>query len=239
MAAPILNLNFDAVGHVFLPVEAEVPLVQQMAEIESRNCLVYLLRQGKIQEFLASLKNNNQYAILNAVEFCAKHGWIPELNAALNELSIRSGLSLIQHLQVSHPSAIPSLVDHPAYNINTEDIQLSLEDCSINPECLRALIRCPRGRCIMYDLKAPSTVGPIDGWGFSHIVLQRNAIKIKYAEVLREEKEMVRAHYWRVMFWSGVVMRLRMQQFQSRYWGPGGPGYILAKASFEAMLKNM
>ncbi len=92
---------------------------------------------------------------------------------------------------------------------------------------------------MMYTLVAPAPIGPIDGWGFSPIVCQRNAIKAKYALILQEEKEMQRAHYWRVLFWSGVIMRLRIQQFQARYWGPGGPGYGLAKASFEALIKSM
>ena len=235
-----LNIDF---ADLLFPQEVENGMVHQMAEIESRNCLVYMLRNGQIQQYLNSLKkeDSNQHAIVAAVEFCAKQGWIPELNAALDHLAIRSGLSLIQHLQVSNPTSIPSLLGHPAYNsqLILDDIQSGLEDCSINPECLRALIRCPIGRPMLYQLVAPEQVAPLVGWGFSHIVGQRNSIKIKYGQVLKEEKEMLRAHYWRVIFWSGVVMKMRMQQFQQRYWGPGGHGYLLAKASFEAMLKNM
>lgn len=216
-------------------------MAQQLAEIEAACSLVYLLKQGKIQAYVTALKRSNQHAVVNAVEFCAKHGWIPELELALNELSIRAGLSLIQHLQVSHPTAIASLLDHPTYSsqLNLADIQSGIDSCSINPECLRALLKTSRGRSIMYSLVAPVPIGPVDGWGFSPIVCQRNAMKAKYAAILQEEKEMQRAHHWRVLFWSGIVMRLRIQQFQTRYWGPGGPGYDLAKASFEALMKSM
>lgn len=237
-----LHLDFDANGNIILPVlEHEPVMVQQMTEIESSNCLVYMLRNGQIQQFLDALKRNSQAAVLNAVEFCAKHGWIPELEASLDELSIRSGLSLIQHLQVSSPAAIPSLLGHPAYisQINVADIQQSINNCSINPECLRAMVKVPRTRHLMYALKAPQQIAPMDGFGFSFIVSQRNAIKAAYAKVLDQEKEMQRAYYWRCLFWSGVVMRVRMQQFQERYYGPGGPGYLLAKASFDALLKSL
>lgn len=238
--AAAFHLNFDLDGNVFLPEEENV-MAQQMAEIESRNCLIYMLKNGQIQQFIESIKTKDQFAIVNAVDFCAKHGWIPELEIALDNLSIKSGLSLIQHLQDSHPTAIPSLLGHPAYvsQINQDNIQASLESCTINPECLRALVRVPRTRHLMYALKAPEQVVPISGWGFGLVVTHRNAIKAAYAQVLNQEREMQRAYYWRVLFWSGVVMRARLQQFQQRYWGPGGPGYLLAKASFDALLKSL
>lgn len=240
-----LYLDFDDAGNMFLP-EEDNAMTQQFAEIEARNCLVYMLQNGQIQQFINSIKGAkfnriNQYAVLNAVEFCAKHGWIPELEIALDELAIRSGLSIIQHLQVSHPTAIASLVRHPAYiiQINTEHIQASLDNCTINPECLRALVKIPRVRHLMYALKAPAQVAHMDSFGFSFIMSQRNATKAAYAKVLNQEKEMQRAYYWRALFWSGVVMRVRMQQFQERYWGPAGPGYLLAKASFNALMKSL
>ena len=235
-----LQLDFDEAGNVFLPEEENV-MVEQFAQIEARNSLVYMLKNGQIQQFVSSIKSKDQYAVLNAVEFCAKHGWIPELEIALDELAIRDGLSIIQHLQSSHPTAIPSLLGHPAYisQINTKDIQESLDKCSINPECLRALVKVPRTRHLMYALKAPAQVAPMGSFGFSFIVSQRNVTRAAYAQVLNQERELQRAYYWRALFWSGVVMRVRMQQFQQRYWGPGGPGYVLAKASFDALMKSL
>jgi hypothetical protein len=236
-----LLLDFDANGNMILSQQEQNVMAEQLSQIECNYSLVFMLNNGQIPQFLEALKKSNQTAVLNAVEFCAKHGWIPELEAALDQLSIRSGLSLIQHLQVSSPTAIPSLLGHPAYisQINADDIQKSINNCSINPECLRAMVKVPRTRHLMYALNAPQQVPPMDGFGFSFIVSHRNAIKAAYAKVLDQEKQLQRAYYWRCLFWSGVVMRVRMQQFQERYYGPGGSGYQMAKASFDALLKSL
>jgi hypothetical protein len=114
-------------------------------------------------------------------------------------------------------------------------IQTYLTTCTLNPESLSDILKTPNRHALLYTLVLPTPISPVCGWGFSAIVTQRNAIKLRYAQIIQEEKEMRRAYYWRTLFWYGVILRLRIQQFQARYWGPGGAGYARTRESFEAL----
>lgn len=116
-----------------------------------------------------------------------------------------------------------------------QSIQTHLNTCSILPDSLSDILKTSNRSAMLYTLVVPTPVSPVCGWGFSAIVTQRNAIKLRYAKVIQEEKERRRVYYWRALFWYGVILRLRIQQFQARYWGPGGAGYARTRASFEAL----
>jgi hypothetical protein len=170
----------------------EVVMISQFEAIEREMSLVYKLKAGQINEYITSLPTAIQPAIHRAIEFCSTFGWIPELIYALKYLYDGRGRTLIQHLQVSHPSSIPALLNHTVYvrQLDIAKIKENMNNGSINIECLRAFLRHPKTRRIMYLLTPPLA---------------------KYLQVFKEEKEVDKISYMRRIFWSSQVARMRLQ----------------------------
>ncbi len=166
-------------------------MIAQFEAIEARYNLIYALKAGQISEYLAQVPKASQIAIHEAIKFCSSMGWVPELMHALNHLYDNRGMTLIQHLQVSHPASITALLNHVIYlkQIDITKIQENMNNGSINIECLRAFLRHPKTRRIMYLLTPPTQ---------------------KYLQVFKEEKEMDRISYLRNIYWSSQVARLRL-----------------------------
>ena len=169
----------------------DVVMVKQFEAIEMEMTLVYKLKNGLINEYISSLQTANQPAIHEAIKFCSSIGWIPELILALKYLYDNRGMTLIQHLQVSHPASITALLSHAIYisQIDIKNIQENINNNSINFECMRSFLRHPRTRRIMY-LLTPTQ---------------------KYLLVFKEEKELDRISYMRRIYWSSQVARMRLQ----------------------------
>jgi hypothetical protein len=168
----------------------EVVMIKQFEAIEAQYNLVYKLKSGQINEYITEVPKASQLAIHEAIKFCSSIGWIPELIMALNYLYDNRGMTIIQHLQVSHPASITALLNHPIYirQIDITKIQENINNGSINIECIRAFLRHPRTRRIMYLLTTTQ----------------------KYLQVFKEEKEMDRIFYLRRIFWSSQVARMRL-----------------------------
>jgi hypothetical protein len=109
-----------------------------------------------------------------------------------------------------------------------------MTDFTVQPENLRQLLRHSIYRHILFQLRAPAPIKPIAGFGFSSVLQRKNDRYALYESIIQEEKLRVIKCMWRVLFWS-VVLRTRIKEFQARYWGPEGKGYLKSKASFESL----
>jgi hypothetical protein len=166
-------------------------MVSQFEAIEAQYGLVYKLKNGEISDYLTAVPKASQPAIHEAIKFCSSIGWIPELIIALKHLYSARGMTLIEHLQVSHPTAITALLNHPIYlrQIDITKIQENMNNGSININCLRSFLRHPRTRRLMYLLTPPTP---------------------RYLQVFKEEKEMDRVSYLRNIYWSSQIARARL-----------------------------
>lgn len=172
----------------------DVVMVGQFEAIEVEMSLVYKLKSGYINEYINSLSSASQPVIHKAIEYCSKIGWIPELILALKYLYDNRCMTIIQHLQVSHPNSIPILLNHPIYlrQIDIKQIQENLFNGTIKPECLCSLLRYPITRRLMYTLN-PSA---------------------KYLDVFNKEKEIDKVTYMRRLYWSSQIARMRLANLQ-------------------------
>ena len=201
----------------------------------SSRLLTILLNSNRFDEFRNSLDKATQEALINAVEWTAKNGRLDDMKLALNHISSLNKYSIVTHLTSSVPDAIPILLNSDAYIeiLTVEDILFIMTDFNINLECLRQMLRHFKYRSILFQLRAPSQIKPIAGFGFGEILVRKNKQFDLYESIIKEERHRVRESYWRALFWS-VVLRTRIQEFQARYWGPDGKGYLKSKESFEA-----
>jgi hypothetical protein len=228
-AAPILTGLFDE----------ELVLVEQLAEIEGKYYLVHLLRENRINDYLTATATATPAALIAVVEWTAARGLPQLMLPALSQIKT-TGLAILYHLQNSHDNAIQNLLDSPVYSImpTKHDMYNVMEYGTLTPNKLRTLLRHPKGRHLLYQVEAPGQIQQLAGWGFSSILQRHNQTYRAYEQIIQEEKAIVRANHWRVLFWIGIVLRIRLIEFQARYWAVGGPGYLAAKASFDALISK-
>jgi hypothetical protein len=211
--------------------------IEFMAIDSSSRLLTVLLNANRFEEFRNSLGEVTQEALLNAVEWTAKRGMLEDMKLALDRISALNKFCIVNYLTTAVPNAITILLNSDAYTetLSTLELMHVMTDLPVNPECLRQLLRHPKYRHVLFELNAPAQIKPIAGFGFSSVLQRKNDRYALYESIIQEEKLRARECMWRALFWS-VILRSRIHEFQARYWGPGGKGYLKSKASFESVL---
>jgi hypothetical protein len=207
--------------------------IEFMAIDSSSRLLTILLNANRFEEFRNSIGEVTQEALMSALEWTAKRGMLEDMKLVLNHLPMLNKWTIVPHLSDSHPTSIPILLDK-LEPLTAVDLTYLMTDFTVQPENLRQLLRHSIYRPILFQLKAPAPIKPIAGFGFSSVLQRKNDRYALYESIIQEEKLRVIKCMWRVLFWS-VVLRTRIMEFQARYWGPEGKGYLKSKASFESL----
>jgi hypothetical protein len=208
-------------------------LADQFSSLIFIGRLAWLLEQGDYARFRQELPAASQEQIMAAIGFAGKVGNVPALALLVGRLAPTSKVNLAKLIHTLAPDAVEFLLGVPHLCIlpTVHDITGHMKSGTLSPIVLAVLLRSARG--LLYLVEAPQPMAGLAGWGMATMFIRRNEIYAQYAAVIAGERQRVRQHLWRVLFW-GAVLRIRIVQFQARYWGPGGAGYLAAKASFEA-----
>lgn len=225
--APVLDLS-----DLFYP-EDELVLANQFSDLIFVGRLSWLLEAGHYSRFLHELQTASQEQMMVAIGFAAKTANIAALGQLVRRLAPDRKIQLNRLLPSIATESVAFLLNFPAacHMPTVSDLTEFMRAGTLPPATLLAVLQ--RMRPLLYLVEAPQPMAGLSGWGMATMFVRRNEMYAQYAAVIAGEKARVRALYWRILFW-GVVMRIRIAQFQARYWGPGGAGYLAAKASFEA-----
>ena len=226
-AAPALDLS-----DLFYP-EDELVLANQFSDLIFVGRLSWLLEAGHYTRFLHELQTASQEQMMVAIGFAAKTGNIAALGQLVRRLEPSRKIHLNRLLPTIATESVSFLLNFPAacHMPTVNDLTEFMRAGTLSPATLLTVLQYMRP--LLYLVDAPKPMAGLPGWGMATMFVRRNEIYAQYAAVIASEKARVRAIYWRILFW-GTVMRIRIAQFQARYWGPGGAGYLAAKASFEA-----
>lgn len=199
--------------------------------------LSWLLEQGDYTRFRQELPAASQEQIMTTIGFAGRVGNVPALAALVPRLEAASRVNLAKFMSSFAPDTVAFLLGFPHKCIlpTVSDISEHMRVATLSPAVLQIILR--RMRPLLYLVEAPGQMAGLAGWGMATMFVQQNEIYASYAAVIAGERRLAREHLWRVLFWA-CVLRLRISQFQARYWGPGGPGYLAAKASFDAAMRK-
>jgi hypothetical protein len=212
------------------PFSSHIP-INFIATNGNIRILTFLLNRNRFEEFRDLLGQVTEDALIDALEWTAKRGMIEEMKLVIDRLPMLNKWTIIPHLFGSDPKSIPILLNK-LESLTAVDIIYLMTDFTVQPACLRELLRHPTYRSVLFEVKAPALIKPIAGFGFGDILVMKNERYALYESIIKEEKHRVIECMWRLLFWS-VVLRTRIKEFQARYWGPEGKGYLKSKASFE------
>ena len=216
------------------PADADdLPMVNQFTDIIFTGRLVWLLEQRNFAQFNRELPTASQPQIMAAASQASVTGNIPVLAALVARMEPTSRIPLNKVIHRYSAEAVNFLYGCPAHIVppTAEEIAEHLRAATLDPITLAVVLR--HCRPLLYLVEAPKPVAGLPGWGMATMFIQRNEMYARYAAVIANERQRIREQLWRAAFWA-AVLRIRMVQFQARYWAPGGAGYEAARASFEA-----
>lgn len=213
------------------PEDDDLPMVNQFTDIIFTGRLVWLLEHRNFAQFARELPRASQPQIMAAASQAGVTGNIPVLAALVARMEPASRIPLNKVIHRYSAEAVNFLYGCPAQIVppTAAEIAEHLREATLDPITLAIVLR--HNRHLIYLVEAPKPVTGLPGWGMATMFIQRNEMYGRYAAVIAGARQRVREELWRAAFWA-AVLRIRMIQFQARYWAPGGAGYEAVRAAY-------